>query len=126
MVSGVSSIYPSSSIVLYAVSGSGFSVTLDTYAHLYPGKGKEMALGLHNVNSNGLTSGQGTMEAQLLSLMTEIKQSLPATISEYENDDIIVWDCRNKRKNIISFQDLPTMYKIMVQENRLEFMHRQG
>lgn len=85
------------------------SVTLDTYAHLYPGKGKEMALGLNNVNSNGLTPGQGTMEAQLLSLITEIKQSLPATTSEYENDDIIVWDCRNKRKNIISFQDLPTM-----------------
>lgn len=85
------------------------SVTLDTYAHLYPGKGKEMALGLHNVNSNGLTPRQGTMEAQLLSLITEIKQSLPATTSEYENDDIIVWDCRNKRKNIISFQDLPTM-----------------
>ncbi|WP_442913515.1 tyrosine-type recombinase/integrase [Lacrimispora sp.] len=85
------------------------SVTLDTYAHLYPGKGREVALVPHNVNSNGLTSGQGTMEAQLLSLMTEIKQSLPATISEYENDDIIVWDYRNKRKNIISFQDLPTM-----------------
>jgi len=106
------------------------SVTLDTYAHLYPGKGKEMALGLHNVNSNGLTPGQGTMEAQLLSLITELKQSLPTTVSEYENDDIIVWDCRNKRKNIISFQDLPTMltlkpdpetaYNTMLEDGYLE------
>jgi len=84
------------------------SVTLNTYAHLYPGKGKELALGLQNVNTNGLVPGQGTMESQLLSLMTEIKQSLPGS-STYENDDVIVWDVKNKRKNIISFQDLPTM-----------------
>ena len=84
------------------------SVTLNTYAHLYPGKGKELALGLQNVNTNGLIPGQGTMESQLLSLMTEIKQSLPGS-SAYENDDVIVWDVKNKRKNIISFQDLPTM-----------------
>lgn len=84
------------------------TVTLNTYAHLYPGKGKEVALGLHNANSQGLISGGGTMEAQLLSLVTELKQTLPSS-SNYENDDVVVWDYRNKRKNIISFQELPTM-----------------
>jgi hypothetical protein len=81
---------------------------LDTYGHLYPGKDKEVALGLHSANTNGLVAGQGTMEAQLYSLMTEIKSSLPAISTTYENDDVIVWDCQTKRKNNISIQDLPT------------------
>lgn len=71
-----------------------------------------------------------TMEAQLYSLMTEIKSSLPAITTTYENDDVIVWDCRTKRKNIISFQDLPTMltlkpdpeaaYETIINEGYLE------
>ncbi|MBE5990526.1 MAG: hypothetical protein E7250_22710 [Paenibacillaceae bacterium] len=70
------------------------------------------------------------MEAQLYSLMTEIKSSLPAISTTYENDDVIVWDCRTKRKNIISFQDLPTMltlkpdpeaaYETIINEGYLE------
>lgn len=90
------------------------SVTLDTYAHLYPGKGKEVALGLQDANINGLAPGKGTMEAQLLNIMTELKQSLPVLPdnSIYENDDVIVWDATNKRKNVISFQELPTMLTI--------------
>jgi len=88
------------------------SVTLDTYAHLYPGKGKEVALGLQNVNSTGLEAGKGTMEAQLLSLMTEIRQSLPIASSAYENDSVIIWDRKSRKKNEIIFQDLPTMLSI--------------
>lgn len=96
-------------VISKRVGHKDVSVTLDTYGHLYPGKDKEVALGLHSANTNGLVSGQGTMEAQLYSLMTEIKSSLPTISTTYENDDVIVWDCRTKRKNIISFQDLPTM-----------------
>ena len=117
-------------VISKRVGHKDVSVTLDTYGHLYPGKDKEVALGLHSANANGLVSGQGTMEAQLYSLMTEIKSSLPAISTTYENDDVIVWDCKTKRKNIISFQDLPPMltlkpdpeaaYETIINEGYLE------
>ncbi|MFA9465324.1 MAG: tyrosine-type recombinase/integrase [Velocimicrobium sp.] len=73
--------------------------TWNTYAHLYPDKGKQIAYGLQEVNLNGITTNHSA-EDQMLSLLGEIKKNLP-NYNTYERDDIIMWNSKRKVKEIV-------------------------
>ena len=74
--------------------------TWNTYAHLYPDKGRQIAFGLQEVKLSGITSNQ-TAEDQVLSLLGAIQKMLP-NYNTYETDDIILWDRVEKKKEIIT------------------------
>ena len=74
--------------------------TWNTYAHLYPDKGRQIAFGLQEVKFSGITSNQ-TAEDQVISLLGAIQKMLP-NYTTYETDDIILWDRVEKKKEIIS------------------------
>lgn len=73
--------------------------TWNTYAHLYPDKGRQIAFGLQQVKATGITSNH-TAEDQVISLLGEIQKMLP-NYNTYETDDIILWDCEKKEKSIV-------------------------
>lgn len=68
--------------------------TWNTYAHLYPDKGRQIAFGLQEVKATGLTANK-TAEDQVIGLLGEIQKALP-NYNTYETDDIILWDCEDK------------------------------
>ena len=81
--------------------------TWNTYAHLYPDKGKQIAFGLQEVKASGITSNQ-TAEDQVISLLGEIQKMLPG-YNTYETDEIIMWDTQDKKKTVvdrIKFDDM--------------------
>lgn len=73
--------------------------TWNTYAHLYPDKGKQIAFGLQEVKATGITSNQ-TAEDQVISLLGQLQKMLP-NYNTYETDDIILWDAEKKEKSIV-------------------------
>ncbi|MDD2979587.1 MAG: tyrosine-type recombinase/integrase [Hespellia sp.] len=73
--------------------------TWNTYAHLYPDKGKQIAFGLQEVKISGITSNQ-TAEDQVIGLLGEIQKMLP-NYNSYETDDIILWNMALKEKSIV-------------------------
>lgn len=73
--------------------------TWNTYAHLYPDKGKQIAFGLQQAKTTGIKSNH-TAEDQVISLLGEIQKMLP-NYNTYETDDIILWDCQKKEKSIV-------------------------
>ncbi len=75
-------------VISKCIGHKDVSVTLDTYGHLYPGKDKEVALGLHSANTNGLVSGQGTTEAQLYSLMNFVSPNVECLPHTYKKISI--------------------------------------
>lgn len=71
---------------------SSVKITWDTYGHLYPDKDQQIAIGLHEVKSTGITQN-ATTEAQLLQLLMELKKEMPYQRSQFlETDNIIVYD----------------------------------
>lgn len=83
--------------------------TWNTYAHLYPDKGKQIAFGLQEAKATGITANQ-TAEDQVLSLLGSIQKMLP-NYSTYETDDIILWDTIEKKKEIVDRQKFDAMIK---------------
>ena len=81
--------------------------TWNTYAHLYPDKGRQIAFGLQEAKVTGITANH-TAEDQMLSLLTSIQKMLP-NYSTYETDDIILWDAVEKKKEIITRQKFNAM-----------------
>lgn len=73
--------------------------TWNTYAHLYPDKGRQIAYGLQEAKVTGITTNK-TAEDQVISLLGEIQKMLP-NYSACENDDIILWDRQKKEKSIV-------------------------
>lgn len=73
--------------------------TWNTYAHLYPDKGRQIAFGLQEAKVTGIASNK-TAEDQVISLLGEIRKMLP-NYNTYESDDIILWDSIDKKKEII-------------------------
>lgn len=73
--------------------------TWNTYAHLYPDKGRQIAFGLQEVKATGLTANK-TAEDQVIGLLGEIQKALP-NYNTYETDDIILWDCEDKTKKVV-------------------------
>lgn len=74
--------------------------TWNTYAHLYPDKGRQIAFGLQEVKATGITTNK-TTEDQVIGLLGEIQKMLP-NYNTYETDDIILWDSIDKQKSIVS------------------------
>lgn len=72
--------------------------TWNTYAHLYPDKGKQIAFGLQKVKTTGITANK-TTEEQVISLLGEIQKMLP-NYNAYETDEIIMWNREKKEKTI--------------------------
>ena len=60
--------------------------TWNTYAHLYPDKGRQIAFGLQEVKATGLTANK-TAEDQVIGLLGEIQKALP-NYNTYER----VWE----------------------------------
>lgn len=83
--------------------------TWNTYAHLYPDKGKQIAFGLQEAKATGITANQ-TAEDQVLSLLGSIQKMLP-NYSTYETDEIILWDTIEKKKEIVDRQKFDAMIK---------------
>lgn len=81
--------------------------TWNTYAHLYPDKGRQIAFGLQEAKTTGLTSNQ-TAEDQVISLLGSIQKMLP-NYTTYETDDIILWDSVEKQKSIVDRQRFDEM-----------------
>lgn len=81
--------------------------TWNTYAHLYPDKGRQIAFGLQEVKATGITSNQ-TAEDQVISLLGSIQKMLP-NYTTYETDDIILWDSVEKQKSIVNRQTFDEM-----------------
>lgn len=77
--------------------------TWNTYAHLYPDKGRQIAYGLQEAKVTGITTNK-TAEDQVLSLLGEIQKMLP-DYSACENDDIIRWNRKTKEKSIVDRMD---------------------
>lgn len=73
--------------------------TWNTYAHLYPDKGRQIAFGLEDAKLTGITSNQ-TAEDHMIGLLGEIQKMLP-NYNTYESDDIIMWDRLEKEKEVI-------------------------
>ena len=73
--------------------------TWNTYAHLYPDKGRQIAFGLQEVKASGITSNQ-TAEDQVIGLLGEIQKMLP-NYNTYETNDIIMWDSVDKKKSVV-------------------------
>ena len=81
--------------------------TWNTYAHLYPDKGNQIAYGLQEVRFTGITKNHST-EDQLIGLVGEIQKMLP-NYTSYENDSIIMWDRLQREKSIVDkelFKDM--------------------
>ena len=76
--------------------------TWNTYAHLYPDKGRQIAYGLQEAKATGITENK-TAEDQVISLLGEIQKMLP-NYSACENDDIIQWDRQKKEKTVVDRQ----------------------
>ena len=74
--------------------------TWNTYAHLYPDKGKQIAFGLQEARVTGITSNQ-TAEDHMIGLLGEIQKMLP-NYNTYETDEIILWDRLYRKKSILS------------------------
>lgn len=72
--------------------------TWNTYAHLYPDKGKQIAFGLQAAKTTGITTNK-TTEDQVISLLGEIQKMLP-NYSTYETDEIIMWNREKKEKSV--------------------------
>jgi len=81
--------------------------TWNTYAHLYPDKGRQIAFGLQEAKTTGITANQ-TAEDQVIGLLGEIQKMLP-NYNSYESDDIILWDSVNRQKTIVSRQEFDTI-----------------
>lgn len=81
--------------------------TWNTYAHLYPDKGRQIAFGLQEVKATGITTNQ-TAEDQVIGLLGEIQKMLP-NYNTYETDDIILWDSIDKQKSIVDRQRFDEM-----------------
>ncbi|MBD5477856.1 MAG: site-specific integrase [Lachnospiraceae bacterium] len=81
--------------------------TWNTYAHLYPDKGRQIAFGLQEAKATGITANR-TAEDQVIGLLGEIQKMLP-NYNTYATDDIILWDCINKKKSVASRQEFDTI-----------------
>ncbi|MDD3138391.1 MAG: tyrosine-type recombinase/integrase [Lachnospiraceae bacterium] len=81
--------------------------TWNTYAHLYPDKGKQIAFGLQEVKVTGITSNQ-TAEDQVIGLLGQIQKMLP-NYNTYQTDDIILWDSAKKEKSIVDREVFDSM-----------------
>lgn len=81
--------------------------TWNTYAHLYPDKGRQIAFGLQEVKATGLTANK-TAEDQVIGLLGEIQKALP-NYNTYETDDIILWDCEYKIKKVVDRKQFDDM-----------------
>lgn len=81
--------------------------TWNTYAHLYPDKGKQIAYGLEEVKSTGITRNHSA-EEQLIGLVGEVQKMLP-NYNTYATDEIIMWDRFQRKKSIVDesfFKDM--------------------
>lgn len=74
--------------------------TWNTYAHLYPDKGKQIAFGLQEARTTGITTNK-TAEDHVIGLLEKIQKMLPDYHS-YENDDIIRWNRITKEKDVVT------------------------
>lgn len=74
--------------------------TWNTYAHLYPDKGRQIAFGLQEARLTGITANQ-TAEDHMLGLLGEIQKMLP-NYNTYESDEIILWNRDEKQKSVAS------------------------
>lgn len=81
--------------------------TWNTYAHLYPDKGRQIAFGLQEVKATGFTANK-TAEDQVIGLLGEIQKALP-NYNTYETDDIILWDCEYKIKKVVDRKQFDDM-----------------
>lgn len=81
--------------------------TWNTYAHLYPDKGRQIAFGLQEAKATGITASR-TAEDQVIGLLGEIQKMLP-NYNTYETDDIILWDCIEKKKSVASRQEFDSL-----------------
>lgn len=81
--------------------------TWNTYAHLYPDKGRQIAFGLQEVKATGFTANK-TAEDQVIGLLGEIQKALP-NYNTYETDDIILWDCEYKIKEVVDRKQFDDM-----------------
>lgn len=81
--------------------------TWNTYAHLYPDKGRQIAYGLQEARLTGITTNQ-TAEDHMLGLLGEIQKMLP-NYNTYESDEIILWNRDEKQKSVVSREQFDNM-----------------
>lgn len=99
--------------------------TWNTYAHLYPDKGRQIAFGLQEVKATGLTANK-TAEDQVIGLLGEIQKALP-NYNTYETDDIILWDCEYKIKKVVDRKQFDDMvYGTIEPEEAFVIMMSEG
>ena len=99
--------------------------TWNTYAHLYPDKGRQIAFGLQEVKATGLTANK-TAEDQVIGLLGEIQKALP-NYNTYETDDIIMWDCEYKIKKVVDRKQFDDMvYGTIEPEEAFVIMMSEG
>lgn len=99
--------------------------TWNTYAHLYPDKGRQIAFGLQEVKATGLTANK-TTEDQVIGLLGEIQKALP-NYNTYETDDIILWDCEYKIKKVVDRKQFDDMvYGTIEPEEAFVIMMSEG
>lgn len=99
--------------------------TWNTYAHLYPDKGRQIAFGLQEVKATGLTANK-TAEDQVIGLLGEIQKALP-NYNTYETDDIILWDCEYKIKKAVDRKQFDDMvYGTIEPEEAFVIMMSEG
>ena len=98
---------------------------VQTYAHLYPDKGRQIAFGLQEVKATGLTANK-TAEDQVIGLLGEIQKALP-NYNTYETDDIILWDCEYKIKKVVDRKQFDDMvYGTIEPEEAFVIMMSEG
>ena len=99
--------------------------TWNTYAHLYPDKGRQIAFGLQEVKATGLTANK-TAGDQVIGLLGEIQKALP-NYNTYETDDIILWDCEYKIKKVVDRKQFDDMvYGTIEPEEAFVIMMSEG
>ena len=99
--------------------------TWNTYAHLYPDKGRQIAFGLQEGKATGLTANK-TAEDQVIGLLGEIQKALP-NYNTYETDDIILWDCEYKIKKVVDRKQFDDMvYGTIEPEEAFVIMMSEG
>lgn len=106
-------------VVSQRLGHKSVKITLDTYGHLYPGSDEKVAFGLQEAKYQGITTNT-TTEQQLLSLLTEIKKSLP-DYSSFQSDEIIFYNPESHQKYAVTREQFNTHIEECNKNPELQF-----
>lgn len=100
-------------IISQRLGHDNVQTTWETYAHLYPDKGKMLATQLDVVKIQGL-SVNFTAEQQLLSLLEQFQKALPVlpAVVEIADNDILCWNPEKKEKTTVTRSEFEEAFEL--------------